>query len=103
MVRSLRMQSVINARNLSKQQESLIVKDIKSRSTDLGEEYNRESFYSTIYECLINNETLEVDKTKPVNNYDTKNLRLLKIMQEKSRLQHQIDDLNKQEQDLLNL
>ena len=101
-VRSLRMQSITNAKNTIKQ-ESLIVKDIKSRSTDLGEDYNRESFYSTIYDCLANNETLEVDKTKPVNNYDTKNLRLLKIMQEKSRLQHQIDDLNKQEQDLLNL
>lgn len=101
-VRSLRMQSITNAKNTIKQ-ESLIVKDIKSHGTDLGEEFNRDSFYSTIYECLINNETLEVDTTKPVSDYDTKNLRLLKIMQEKNRLQHQIDNLNKQEQDLLNL
>lgn len=101
-VLSLRTQAVVNARNLSKQEQSLIARDIKSH-TNLGEDYNRESFYATIYECLANDETLEVDTTKPVNNCDTKNLRLFKIMQEKNRLQHQINDLNNEEQDLLKL
>ncbi|MBQ7797536.1 MAG: hypothetical protein IJ458_04275 [Clostridia bacterium] len=47
---SLRKQSVLNTRKL--QQESLIKKDIKTR-TDYGEEYNRESMYETAREILM--------------------------------------------------
>lgn len=55
---SLRKQSVLNTRKL--QQESLIQKDIKTR-TDYGEEYNRESMYETARELLMEGKDVKMN------------------------------------------
>ena len=73
------------------------------KANDLGEYYNRESFNDTIIECLANDETLIVDQNKPVQDSDIKQLRLAKILQDKNRLQRQLESLEEQEKDLLNL
>jgi hypothetical protein len=65
--------------------ERLIAKDIKSRSTDLGEDYNRESFESTIIDYFNDDENLVVDLTKSPKDSDVKYLQLMKLMQDKNR------------------
>ena len=107
-VRSLRTQAVMNARNLSNQQESLIKKDIKNH-TDLGEDYNRESFLRTIYECLENDETLEVDFTKSPTDKDVNILQVAKLGQDKNRLlakrneiDNEIAEIEKRRQEIIN-
>ena len=107
-VRSLRTQAVMNARNLSNQQESLIKKDIKNH-TDLGEDYNRESFFRTIYECLENDETLEVDFTKSPADKDVNILQVAKLGQNKKRLlaerneiDNEIAEIEKRRQEIIN-
>ena len=106
-VRSLRTQAVVNAKKLSKEQESLIAKDIKAH-TDLGEAYNRESFYATLYECLENDETLEVDFTKSPTDKDVNVLQCAKLQQDKNRLlaerkeiDNEISQIEKHREELL--
>ncbi len=107
-IHSLRTQAVMNARNLSNQQESLIKKDIKTH-TDLGEDYNRESFFRTIYECLENDETLEVDFTKSPTDKDVNILQVAKLGQDKKRLlaerneiDNEIAEIEKRQQEIIN-
>ena len=93
----LREKAIINR---TKNNKTLIEQDIIYRS-NFGEEYNRESFYNTIYDCLDDDETLLIDMSKSVQDPDVKQLRLASISQQKNRLKRQIENLNKEEQELL--
>lgn len=106
-VKNLRKQVVLRKRELQQAQERLIKKDIKSR-TDLGEDYNRESFYTTLYEYLENDETLEVDFTKSPTDKDVNVLQCAKLQQDKNRLlaerkeiDNEISQIEKHREELL--
>ncbi|MBQ7880818.1 MAG: hypothetical protein IJ358_03140 [Clostridia bacterium] len=71
MVKDLRCQAVINSRKLH---------------TNYGGNYNSESFYDTIMDCMSNDTTLLVDPDMPNNDKDRLFLRLMKIVQEENRL-----------------
>ncbi len=79
-IKSLRKQVVLNQR----EKERLIQKSIKSH-TDLGEEYNRNSFEDTILDYFNDDEDLVVDLTKSPKDKDVKYLQLMKLMQDKNR------------------
>ena len=81
---SLRKQDVLNRRKFAKKQETLIQKDIKTR-TDLGEEYNRQSFEDTILDYFNDDENLIVDHSKSIKDPDIRYLQLMKLMQDKNR------------------
>ena len=69
---------------LMNKKERLIAKDIKAH-TDLGEDYNRESFEDTILDYFNDDEDLVVDFTKSPKDSDVKYLQLMKLMQDKNR------------------
>lgn len=94
-VQSLRRQALANLHN----QESLIQKDIK-KHTDLGEEYNRTSFYDTIDECLIDGEDLIVDQTKSATDSDVKYLKLMRLEQLSVKLYEEQQRLNQARKEL---
>lgn len=62
------------------QKLTLIQKDIK-KHTDWGEEYNRESFYDTIEECLMNGDTLLIDSNNHSDDKDARFLRYMRLEQ----------------------
>ena len=82
-IRSLRKQAVVNKQNLNK--ESLIQKDIKSH-TNLGEDYNRESFYSTINECIVDKIPIEIDPNNKVIDADTISLHSAQLIQRQIKI-----------------
>ena len=77
-VYALRTQIVLNTRKLNK--ESLIQQDIKTH-TDLGEAYNRESFYSTINECIVDEIPINIDPTNTLIDADTISLHSAQLIQ----------------------
>lgn len=87
-IQSLRQQIVLNRRL----EKGLISKDIVKHltfdesCTDLGEKYNRESFYDTVHECLDEDITIWIDETKPLDDMDIRYLRTMKLLQDKQRL-----------------
>ena len=87
-VATLREQALKNHKKLQQEQETLIQKDIKQH-TDLGENYNRESFESTIIDYFVDDEDLVVDLTKSPKDKDVKYLQLMKLMQDKNR--HEVE------------
>lgn len=90
---TLREQALKNYKNSQQEQGTLIQKDIKQH-TDLGEDYNRESFESTVIDCFIDDDDLLVDLTKSPKDKDVKYLQLIKLMQDKNRYevkQQQLD------------
>ncbi|MBQ8522941.1 MAG: hypothetical protein IJ458_04750 [Clostridia bacterium] len=82
---SLREQAVKNQNNLQQKQESLIQKDIKSH-TDLGEEYNRESFYATLNECAQDEFKIEIDPNNTLIDADTISLHSAKLIQDQIKI-----------------
>lgn len=93
LINLLRLQVVHNNRLYGG--ERLIEKVIKSRSTDLGEIYNRQSFEDNIMDYFNDNEDLNVDLTKSIKDTDVKYLQLMKYMQDKNRY-----DIKKQQLDM---
>jgi len=81
---TLREQALKNYKNSQQEQGTLIQKDIKQH-TDLGEDYNRESFESTVIDYFIDDDDLEVDLSKSPKDKDVKYLQLMKLMQDKNR------------------
>ena len=67
------------------QQPSLIQKDIK-RHTNYGENYNRQSFYDTIDECMYYDESLDVSSVK-TSDEDTMYLNQKRIEQEMKHIE----------------
>ncbi|MBQ7797801.1 MAG: hypothetical protein IJ371_01615, partial [Clostridia bacterium] len=53
--------------------------------TNLGDDYNRDSFYETVAEYVREDITLDVDLTKSPEDKDVKFLQLMKVMQDKYR------------------
>ena len=92
LVKNLRKQVVLNNRIL-KEKERLIAKQIKTY-TNLGEEYNRNSFVDTILECMENNEELLVDCTKSPKDQDVKFLCLMQITQQENNIAKEQEILN---------
>lgn len=95
-VHTLRQQAVLNARN---QKTSLIKQDI-ARHTDLGKEYNRISFYDTIEDCIADGDDLIVDETKSPRDMDVKYLQIMKVMQDKIKLDAEQQALNAKKAEL---
>ena len=83
-VATLREQALFNQRKLEQNNQTLIQKDIK-KHTDLGEDYNRDSFVDTIMDYFYDNEDLIVDSSKSPKDRDVKYLQLMKLMQDKNR------------------
>ena len=98
-VKDLRRQLILKQKQLGQDNQTLIQKDIKSH-TDLGEDYNRESFYDTIWECVDIDETLDVDLTKSPKDKDINLLHFAKLMQDKSRLSAKQKELDKEKAEL---
>jgi len=80
-IHTLRKQAIYNSKLT---QESLIQQDIKFH-TDLGEEYNRQSFEDAILDYFNDDEDLMVDTSKSIKDKDVKYLQLMKLMQDKNR------------------
>ncbi|MBQ8522942.1 MAG: hypothetical protein IJ458_04755 [Clostridia bacterium] len=93
-IHSLREQVICNRKILKQKKERLIEKDIKSRSTNLGEDYNRNSFFETIWECTQLDETLDVDLSKSPKDNDVNLLQFAKIQQDKLRLRKKQQELD---------
>lgn len=95
---SLRQQAVLNNRLtkglIAQDIERLSKADCDYCSTDLGEKYNRESFYNTIQECLDEDVILWVDDSKPLDDADVKYLRKMKLVQNKKFLTRQKEILD---------
>ena len=88
---SLRQQAVLNHRL----EKGLIAKDIvqhliiNKSSTNLGKKYNRDSFYSTIQECLDEDIIIWLDDSKSLDDEDVRYLRKMKLLQNKKLLTRQ--------------
>lgn len=97
LVKNLRKQVVLNNRIIN-EKKRLIAKQIKTY-TNLGEQYNRNSFIDTILECMENNEELLVDCSKSAKDQDVKFLCLMQITQQENNIakKQQILDAQKTE------
>lgn len=88
---TLRQQAVLNRRL----EKGLIAKNIARHlildetSTNLGEKYNRESFYDTVQECLDDDSTIWIDDSKSLDDMDVRYLRTMKLLQDRQRLTKQ--------------
>ena len=100
-VRELRRQVVLNRRELKSAQtnQTLIQQDIK-KHTNLGEEYNRTSFYDTIDECLMDEEDLIVDNNVPNNDSDVVYLKLMRLEQLSMKMDDERRRINKERKNL---
>ena len=98
-VYELRIQEIENTR----------VNQLTPTYTNLGEEYNQTSFIDTINECMEYGITLNVDKSKSLDDFYVMYLRRMKLMQNKKELadkklalEIEEKELEKEENDLLN-
>lgn len=97
-VKELRRQAIFNQRKLEQNNQALIQMDIKNH-TDLGEQYNRESFYATINECIQDDTTLEIDSNNTLIDADTISLHSAKLIQDQiiiTREKRKLFNLEKQ-------
>lgn len=98
-VYELRIQEIENTR----------VNQLTPTYTNLGEEYNQTSFIDTINECMEYGITLNIDKSKSLDDFYVMYLRRMKLMQNKKELadkklalEIEEKELEKEENDLLN-
>ena len=105
--RQLEARAIIRNKGVKNSNDSLIKKEIKAH-TDLGEEFNRTSFYDTISECIELGEDLIVDTSKSPADPDIKYLQMNKYMQdeaklvrERQKLEQKIRDLKQKQYELM--
>jgi len=99
-VMDLRKQFILKSHDKRRLIKSCVDEIERANKTKMDEQFNRDSLYDTIQECLDYDIPLNVDETKPMSDCDVRYLRAMKLLQDAKFINAKQDALNLEKAEL---